>query len=117
MHYVGDAFAIGNDPTILDKSTDEKVEQNYEISPQDFELLNEVYDNKCPEKNHAPWILVLDTLSNVPLKIDGKGQSEKIRFTFEKGTQVYYSCSLVWLGKMFVFGGWKSGVAKKSTIL
>ena len=54
------------------------------------------------------WILVLNTRHslNVPLIIDGKGQSKEIEFSFEPGTEVRSSCSIVWLGKMFVFGGY-----------
>ena len=49
MHYDGTAFAMGNTITILDKETDEPVERNYEISPQDFELMNKIYpsDERC----------------------------------------------------------------------
>ena len=39
------------------------------------------------------------------LVIDGQGQSREIGFTYESETEVYRSCSLVWHGKMFVFGG------------
>ena len=65
------------------------------------------------------WILILATLafhasgeslvevdgSLASLVIDGQGQSREIGFTYESETEVYRSCSLVWHGKMFVFGG------------
>ena len=49
MHYAGTDFAADNEFTIIDKKTDEPVERNYEISPQDFELLNKIYpsDERC----------------------------------------------------------------------
>ena len=124
---------MGNIYTILDRKTGQPVRRNEEISPQDFELLNKIYpsEKRCidtknlelieksrniPEKLAVKnitvavksWILVLNTryLSNVPLIIDGKGQSKEIEFTFESGTEVEYSCSIVWQGKMFVFGGY-----------
>ena len=54
------------------------------------------------------WILVLNNWYsfNVPLILDGKGQSKEIDFSFESGTEVLYSCSIVWRGEMFVFGGY-----------
>ena len=53
------------------------------------------------------WILVLNDWgsSSAPMIIDGKGRSKKIGFNFGPGTQVDASCSIVWRGKMFVFGG------------
>ena len=55
------------------------------------------------------WILVLNTRHslNVPLIIDGKGQSKEIEFSFGPGTEQIGSCSIVWRGKMFVLGGRK----------
>ena len=52
-------------------------------------------------------ILILNNryFLNVPLIIDGKGQSKEIEFNFQSGTEVRSSCSIVWLGRMFVFGG------------
>ena len=136
MHYPGTAFAMGNTLTILEKKTDEPVGRNYEISPQDFELLKKIYpsDESCSaslksqigrkndeirksaemmtylDKQHddvKSWILILNTkyFLNVPLIVDGKGQSKEIGFSFESGTEVRSSCSIVWLGRMFVFGG------------
>ena len=57
------------------------------------------------------WVLVMNTYSladhpNIPLLIDGKGQSKEIEFNFASETEVSGSCSIVWLGKMFVFGGY-----------
>ena len=40
-----------------------------------------------------------------PLVIDGKGQSREAGFKFGHGTEAHGSCSIVWLGKMYVFGG------------
>ena len=37
--------------------------------------------------------------------IDGTGRSKEIEFSFGAGTQVLNSCSIVWRGQMFVFGG------------
>ena len=53
------------------------------------------------------WILVLNTYSsyNVPLIIDGRGQSKEIGFNYGSGTEVENSCSIVWRGQMVVFGG------------
>ena len=152
MHYAGTDFAADNKYTIIDKKTDEPVERNYEISPQDFELLNKIYpsEKRCSEmkpynlelikepegenevkdqseqktvQNTADaekrWILVLNThkymvivMENYhysklsQLIIDGKGQSKEIDLTFGPGTEVKDSCSVVWRGKMFIFGGY-----------
>ena len=85
--------------------------ENYFYYPE----MISVSENFCPLNRSSPpsvqksWILVLNTYSssNVPLIIDGKGRSKKIGFKFGSGTQVDYSCSLVWRGKMYVFGGWE----------
>ena len=57
----------------------------------------------------ANWILVLNEFEfgNVPLIIDGKKKSKDIEFSKGLWTEVKESCSIVWLGKMFVFGGWE----------
>ena len=63
----------------------------------------------CEEK----WILVLNTRkpSNVPIVIDpfGRRKSKEIGFTYGSGTQARGSCSLIWHGKMFLFGGFPNG--------
>ena len=69
------------------------------------------------------WILVLSTStsSNVPIVIDGSGQKKKLGFSYQSrddsipltpnnpgssmGTGVSLSCSVVWKGDMYVFGG------------
>ena len=67
------------------------------------------------------WILVLSTYAsmtwtlsgaNVPMIIDGNGKSKVIEFSYEpaspypsKGNGVRNSCSVVWRGAMYVFGG------------
>ena len=52
----------------------------------------------------AKWILVLNK-KNPPLIIDGKGKSKEIGFNFEDNTEVFGSCSIVWLGQIFILGG------------
>ena len=49
------------------------------------------------------WFLYLT--DDVSLILDGKGQSKWIGMTFEPGTELQGSCSIVWRGKAFVFGG------------
>ena len=53
------------------------------------------------------WILVLSTFvtSKAPVLLDGKGRSKDIGFIIEWGTDVDASCSVIWQGQMFVFGG------------
>ena len=60
----------------------------------------------------SKWILVLNTgnpyvntQNPVPLIINGKGDSKEIGFNFEDKTQVHGSCSIVWQGLMYIFGG------------
>ena len=55
----------------------------------------------------AGWILVLSTASrsSPALIINGKGTSTEIGFTYDVGTEVAASCSVVWHGQMFMFGG------------
>ena len=61
---------------------------------------------KTTEANLNTWILVLNTFSsNVPLIIDGQGQSRDIEFELGSETEAHNSCSILWLGQMFVFGG------------
>ena len=60
----------------------------------------------------SKWILVLyaANFTESPFKsrlIDGKGQSKEIEFDFGENTAVVASCSIVWQGKMFMFGGYK----------
>ena len=52
------------------------------------------------------WVLVLNTNEETPpLIIDGKGQSKEIGFEFGQETEALASCSIVWQGKMYMFGG------------
>ena len=53
------------------------------------------------------WILVLNTWSssNKPLIIDGQGHSKEIGFVYNSYTEAYGSCSVIWRGNMFIFGG------------
>ena len=47
MHYDGSAFALEDGQyTMLDKRTNKPVKRNYEISSQDFELLNKIYPSR-----------------------------------------------------------------------
>ena len=90
------------DDSVQCETVDPELE-NYFYYPE----MMSVSENFCPIPKS--WILVLNTFSssNVPLLIDGKGRSKKIGFNFGSGTEVDYSCSIVWRGKMFVFGGRK----------
>ena len=56
----------------------------------------------------APWILVLSSPYkglNRALILDGKGKSRNIKFNFEGNTSARPSCSVVWQGMMFMYGG------------
>ena len=61
----------------------------------------------------SKWILVLSAHTSTfnSLIMDGKGQSKEIGFNFGKAgskngrTEVKGSCSIVWKGEMYVFGG------------
>ena len=88
------------DDSVQCKTADPELE-NYFYYPE----MMSVTENFCPLRKS--WILVLNTFSssNVPLLIDGKGRSKEIGFN--SGTKVDRSCSIVWRGKMFVFGGHK----------
>ena len=59
-----------------------------------------------PTMNLNTWILVLNfrSSSNVPMIIDGNGQSKNISLTYDSENEV--SCSIVWRGAMYVFGRW-----------
>ena len=54
------------------------------------------------------WILVSNTKEpcNVPMIIDGKGRSKETAFAYGPETQAYSSCSIIWNGQMFLFGGY-----------
>ena len=58
--------------------------------------------------NLNTWILVLNTRysSNKPLIIDGKGRSKETEFTYGSETEVHGSCSIIWQGAMYIFGGY-----------
>ena len=58
------------------------------------------------EACRSNWILVLSTFSQIPVIIDGNGQSKEIGFTFGDKTEVSGSCSIVWQGKMYMLGGY-----------
>ena len=62
-------------------------------------------DYQCP--NSHSWILVLNTreASNVPLIIDGNGQSKEIEFAYGSETETDSTCSIIWRGSMYVLGG------------
>ena len=53
----------------------------------------------------AMLVLNTKTTSAVPLVIDGKGQSRKTGIKFIGDTEAHASCSVVWKGKMYLFGG------------
>ena len=61
MHYEGTAFAMGNTLTMTDLRTREPVERNYEISPQDFQLLNQIYPGQKLQKSDNNTVLVLSS--------------------------------------------------------
>ena len=69
-------------------------------------------EESCKRK----WILVLtqmyaDCCTFIKGKLlDGKGQSKDIGFKFESNTGVTGSCSIVWLGRMIIFGGLTRGL-------
>ena len=48
----------------------------------------------------------LDNLLTKPLVIDGKGKSKDIRFRVGAQTEAHASCSIIWHGDMFIFGGY-----------
>ena len=55
----------------------------------------------------AKWVLVLSTSEKKrSIMIDGMGRSKQVRFKTGDRTEVKGSCSIIWRGKMFVFGGW-----------
>ena len=64
---------------------------------------------ECPTGSQSSWVLPLNTYwkSNdfTTLIIDGFGRSKKINFSYDSKTEVSGSCSVVWHGKMYVFGG------------
>ena len=65
----------------------------------------------CPCPNYqcsAVWILVLNTWipSKKPLIIDGHGQSKEIGFAYGSNTETIGTCSVIWRGNMFLFGGY-----------
>ena len=56
----------------------------------------------------AEWVLVLQVLSSiVKTVVDGSGRSRDVVFKTGTGTEISNTCSLVWQGKMFIFGGQK----------
>ena len=63
----------------------------------------------CRGSNYR-WILVLDTQneSNVPVIIDGRGESKEIEFDYKSRTQANGACSIIWHGKMYLFGGYSN---------
>ena len=64
------------------------------------------------------WILVLNTkkTSNVPMVIDGRGKSREIEFAYGSETQAYKSCSIIWHGEMYLFGGNPQNTSQISVI-
>ena len=80
------------------------------LSAQKVKSLERKLEQKTIKNTNSDvksWILVLNDSqdSNVPPIIDGNGQSKEIGFNFGTGTEVKHSCSIVWRGKLFVFGG------------
>ena len=61
----------------------------------------------CQELKNS-WIFVLNTNGiSLPRILDGEGQSKEIGFWSGSGTEAYHSCSIVWRGAMYLFGGSK----------
>ena len=76
----------------------------------------------------SKWFLVLNSFSfmvhlyekdkqNAPLIIDGSGLSKEINFKFGKRSDVAGSCSIVWHGEMYLFGGKKYWSTEENEIL
>ena len=106
----GTESCLLKDGSVQCKTVGPKLE-NYFYFPE----MMSVSENFCPLDRSRPpsvqksWILVLNTHSSskAPLLIDGKGRSKEVEFSFGSGTEQRGSCSIVWRGKMFVFGGHK----------
>ena len=90
-----------------------QVQKSAQMASKQPEKQENLRNTKSDAKS---WILVLNTeksghteifwaVKSVPLIVDGRGQSKEIRFEFGPGTEVDQSCSIVWRGKMYVFGG------------
>ena len=61
-----------------------------------------------PSQEAKESILILNTSlkSNFPILTDITGRDERnLHFSYDEGTSVYESCSLVWNNQMYVLGG------------
>ena len=61
------------------------------------------------------WILAINTgapgrhgMINTSVLLDGYGNFKWPEFTFSEGTEVAYSCSVIWESQMYVFGGFRN---------
>ena len=61
-----------------------------------------------PSQEAKESILILNTSlkSNVPILTDITGRDERnLSFSYDEGTSVFESCSMVWNNQMYVLGG------------
>ena len=101
---------VGNDTSCVD--VDECSNGFHDCSP-DASCENSIGSFICSCENGVgeicklSWVLVLNTGPNNENQkiIDGKGESKLIGFDFDTDTEVRGSCSILWQGKFYIFGG------------
>ena len=60
---------------------------------------------QCPSTSASVLILNTSSSSNVPVITNGDGFIEYPEIIYDKNTEVYQSCSVIWLGELFIYGG------------
>ena len=63
---------------------------------------------QCPSTSSAVLVLnhPFESFSNVPIITNGNGLVEYPVIVYDKNTEVYQSCSVIWHGELFIFGGY-----------
>ena len=110
MHYGGDynqknPFVY----TMIDKATRRPVQENLDLSQQDFEMLNLVYPPfENDDNDRQSSVLVLNSRNGwkQAVLIDTKGNNDELTcFERDPRTEAYNSCSINWQNQVIIFGG------------
>ena len=86
-------------------SQDFGVEKTNAVVRFELSLSYQKMKKLCEAQKNGTLVLNDHTIWNDQLIINGEQESKKVGINFEVETEVSESCSIVWQGDMFLFGG------------